>query len=174
MGDERLDRRAKPELVGIAQRDERSAAALDEERRLAAEEDDLGAGDAGGAGARSLRPGQRRAVGLRRIGGREHERLGLVVGSQLSEPLDRAGERELGAAEPLDEVAATADADRLQILELAVDGAVAAGNPLAADAVTGDDPLALEQELGESAPIGLTREEPVGQRPAALRRRDPR
>ena len=43
---------------------------------LAAEQDDVRAGDARGARAGPLRPRQRRAVRLRRVGGGEHERLG--------------------------------------------------------------------------------------------------
>ena len=116
--DERLERRSQPRLVGLAQRHERAAAALDEERGLAAEQDDVRAGDAGRARSGALRPRQRRAVGLGRVGGGEHERLLVVAlaAAQLAEPLDRAGERELRPAEALDEVAAAADADRLESL----------------------------------------------------------
>src|SRR4029079_15100482 len=53
----------------------------------------------------------------------------------------------------------------------AVPRAVAAGDPLAADAVAGDDPLPLEQELGEGAAILVAREEARGERPPALRGR---
>ena len=72
------------------------------------------------------------------------------------------GERELRAAEALDEVAAPAGADRLEILQLAVDGAVAARDALGAHAVARDDPLPLEQQLRERAPVGAAGEEPVG------------
>ena len=83
--DERRERRAEPVLLRLAQRHERAAAALDEERRLAAEQHDVRARDPGGTGARPLRPRQRRAVGLRGIGGGEHERLGLLaVGGRSS------------------------------------------------------------------------------------------
>ena len=170
--DQRGDRRTQPFLVRLAQRHERPAAALDEERGLAAEQHDLRPGHAGGARAGSLRPRQRRAVGLRRIGGGEHERLRVVLGPELAQPLDRSGKRELGAAESFDEVAAPAGADRLEILQLGVDGAVAAGDPLAADAVARDDSLALEQQLGERAPVRRSGEQPVGRRPAPLGRRD--
>ena len=57
--DERVERRTEPRLVGIAQRHERAPAALDVEHRLAAERDDVGAGDARGARAGALRPRQR-------------------------------------------------------------------------------------------------------------------
>ena len=165
MRDERGERGAEPLVLGLAQRHERAAAALDEERRLAAEQDDVRTGDARRARARALRPRQRGPVRLRRVGGGEHERLRLVAvpRPQLAQPLDRAAERELRAAEPLDEVAAPARAERLERAQLGVDGAVAAGDPLAADAVARDDPLALEQELGERAPVRLA----PAKRPAA-------
>ena len=107
---------------------------------------------------------------LRRVGGREHERLRILAGAQLPQALDRSGERELRAPEALDEVAAPAGADRLEVLQLGVDGAVAAGNAFAAHAVAGDDALPLEQELGEGAAVGRAGEEAVCLRPAALRR----
>ena len=159
--DERRQRHPQPLVVGIAQRHERPAAALDEQGGPAAEQDDVGAGDASRACARPLRPRQRGAVGLRRIGGREHERLGSSSsrGAQLAEPLDRAPERELRAAEPLDEVPAPAEAERLERLQLAVDSAVAALDPLGADAVAGDDALPLEQELGERSAVRRAGEE---------------
>ena len=159
MGDERRERRAEPRLVGIAQRHESAAAALDEQRGLAAEQDDLRPRDPRGAALRALRPRQRCAVGLRGIGGGEDERLRLlpVPRAQLAQPLDRPGQRELRAAEPLDEVAAAADAERLERAQLAVDGAVAAGDALAADAVARYDPLALEQQLGQRAAVGAAR-----------------
>ena len=102
------------------------------------------------------RPGQHSAVGLGRVGRGKNERRGVRVAlasPQLAQPLDRPRQRELRPAETLDEVAAPADAERLERLQLRVDGAVAAADPLAADAVAGDDPLPLEQELGERAPI---------------------
>src|SRR5439155_14848748 len=119
---------------------------------------------------------QRGAVGLRRIGGREHERLGLLPAlAQLADALDRAAERELRAAEPLDEVAAATEPEGLERPKLGVDGPVAAGDALGAHAVARDDAVPLEQQLGERTPIGRTREEAVGARPAAGRRgRSPR
>ena len=151
--------RSQP-LLGIAQRNERAAAALDEERRLAAEHDDVRAGDPRRPRAGALRPWQRSAVGLGGVGGGEHERR-LLFGL-LAQALDGAGERELRPAEALDEVAATADAERLQLAKLSVDRRVAAGDSLAAHAVAGDDALPLEQELGERTRIGLAGEEPGG------------
>ena len=116
---------SEPALVRITQRDERAAAALDEERGLAAEQDDVRTGDPGRRAPAALRPRQRRSVGLRGIGGGEHERVRLVAlaRTQFAQPLDRAAERELRAPEALDEVAAAAEAERLERLQLAVDGA---------------------------------------------------
>ena len=101
----------------------------------------------------ALRPGQRRSVGLRWIGRGEHERVRLLalLRTELAEPLDRAAERELRSAEALDEVAAPAEPERLERLQLPVDRAVPADDPLAAHAVAGDDPLPLEEQLGEAA-----------------------
>ena len=106
------------------------------------------------------------------IGRGEHERLGLlaVLRSQLAQPLDCPAERELRAAQAFDEVAAPAEAERLERLQLAVDRAVAARDPLAAHPVARDDALALEQQLRERAPVGLAREQPRRLRPAALGR----
>ena len=145
----------QPLLVGLAERDDRAPTALDEERCLAAEEDDVRACDAGSPAAGRLRPGQRGSVRLCGIGRGEHERIRLLalLGAELTEPLDRAAERELGSAETLDEVAAPREPERLERLQLAVDGAVPADDPLAADAVAGDDPLPLEEQLGQSTSI---------------------
>ena len=73
-------------------------------------------------------------------------------------------------AEALDEVAAPADAEGLELAELLIDGPVTAGNPFRAHAFARDDAVALEQELGERAWIRLTREERVRGRPPPLRR----
>src|SRR5581483_11514940 len=133
---ERRERRAKPRLLRLAQRDERAAAALDVERSLAAEEHDPGAGDAGRARPGAPRPRERGAVGLSRIGRGEDARLLLLAGvARLAQALDRSPERELRAAESLDEVAAAAEPERLERAQLAVDGAVAARDALGADGV---------------------------------------
>ena len=162
----------EPVRIGIAEREQRAPAALDVERRLAAEQHDVGARDARRARTRPLRPRQAR----RRTAAPGRPRRARAArrprrAAELAQPLDGARQRELGAAEPLDEVAAAARADRLERLQLAVDGAVAAGDPLGADAVARDDPLPLEQELGERAAVAVRRraagEEPRGQGPAA-------
>ena len=107
-----------------------------------------------------MRPREDAAVGLGGIGGREDERLVVVRVPQLAEPFDGARERELRAAEPFDEVPAATGAHRLERLQLPVHGAVAADDPLGADAVARDDPLPLEQELGERASVGRGRASP--------------
>ena len=145
----------EPALFRVAKRDERAAAALDEERGLTAEQDDFRTRDPGGPRPRPFRPRQRRAVRLCGIGGGEHEHVGLVAlaRTQFAEPLDRAAEGELGAPEALDEVAAPAEAERLERFQLAIDGAVAAGNSLGPDAVARDDALPLEQQLRQRPPV---------------------
>src|SRR6478735_1018103 len=151
--DERREGRPEPLGVRVAQRQQRAAAALDVERRLAAQEHDVGSRHARGASGRPPRPGKHAAVGLRRLGGGEHECVALVGVPQLPEPLDGTREGELCAAEPLDEVAAAARTDRLERAKLPVDGAVPARDPFGAHAVTRDDPLPLEQELRERPPV---------------------
>src|SRR5690348_6647823 len=88
MCDEGRERDAEPFLLRLAQRDDRPAAALHEERRLAAEQDDLRPGYPRGPRAGALRPRQRSAVGLRGIRCREHERLCVVAlaRTELAQP----------------------------------------------------------------------------------------
>src|SRR5262249_1732440 len=87
------------------------------------------------------------------------------------QPLDRTAECELRAAEPFHEVAAPSGADRLQGAKLAVYRAIAARNTLGTNGVARHDSVALEQELGERAPVGLAAgEEPRRERPPSLRR----
>src|SRR5579862_5628682 len=70
--DEGGERDAETVGVGIFQRDERAPAALDEQHRPAAEQDDVGTGDARRSRSRALGPWEDRAVWLRGIGGGEH------------------------------------------------------------------------------------------------------
>jgi hypothetical protein len=151
--DERVDRGSQPVGVRLSERQQRATAALHVERRLAAREHDVRARNPCRPRAGPLRPWEGGAVRLRRVGGGEHQRLVLLHPPELAEPLDGAGERELGTAEPFDEVPAAARADGLERLQLRVDRPVSAGNPLRADAVPGDDPLPLEQELRERASL---------------------
>src|SRR5919108_731667 len=144
------------------------------EARRGTAKDEGAAGTPGRGRARPPRPRKRGAVRLGRVGSGEHQCLRLLVllaRPELTQPLDRAGQRELRAAEALDEVAAAARAQRLQGAQLAVDGAVPAGDPLSAHAVAGDDPLPLEEELGERAPLRPLGEQPIRRRPPPLRRR---
>ena len=71
--DECGERRAQPRIVALAQGNERPPAALDVEDRLAAEEDDVRTSHARRSRAGPLRPGQRCAVRLRRVGRGDHE-----------------------------------------------------------------------------------------------------
>ena len=99
------------------------------------------------------------AVRLRRIGGGQHEHVLLVsrpVGAQLAQPLDGPWERELRAAEPLHEVPAPADSERLQGSKLCVHGAVAALHSFPTNAVARDDALPLEQELRQRRRSGAS------------------
>ena len=168
------ERRPQPGLVGLAQRHERAAAALDVEGCRAAEQDDVRTGDAGRPSARAPRPRQRCAVRLGRVGRREHERVVVGVGAQLAQPLDGAGERELRPAEPFDEVAATTGADRLERPQLAVDGAVPAGErPRRARRRATTIPCRSSSSSASarrSTAVGKSR---VGERPASLRRGRP-
>src|SRR5262249_1987901 len=108
--DERCQSGTQPCLGWIEQREQRPPATLHKEGRLAAQEAAVGAGDGGGWPVCPLRPRQRGAVRLRGIRGSEHERsrLHVVARPELAQPLDRATERELGPAEPLDEVSTAA------------------------------------------------------------------
>src|SRR6478672_8096084 len=101
-----------------AEAEEAATAALDEHDRLAVAQQQVGAGGATGATtALELRPGQRGAVGVGRVGGGEDEVRAVAFG-QRAQALDRAGEGELGAAEALDEVAAAGGAEQLEVAEL--------------------------------------------------------
>ena len=109
----------------------------------------MGAGHPGRTRSRTLRPRDRGTVGLRRIGGREHERALVVEATKLSKPLHGSRKRELRAAETFDEVPAATEPDRLHRPELTVDRTEPTDDTLAAHTVTGDDALALEEELRE-------------------------
>ena len=74
-GGERGEGRPQPLLLGLAERDERAAAALDVERGRTAEQHDMRARNSGGARAGTPGPRQRSAVRLGGIGRREHERV---------------------------------------------------------------------------------------------------
>src|SRR4051794_14696186 len=139
LGGQRLDRLAQVALTGIAERQQAAAAALHVEHRLGIARDHEGTRHAGRSPpcgkwpARpatqlfalrvvlfALRPGQRGAVGVRRVGGRQHERPGGLVGAQRAQPLHRGRQRELRAAEAFHEVAAPRGAERLEVGQLAI------------------------------------------------------
>src|SRR6266550_1765412 len=155
MLDEGRERGPQQLLVRHSERDDRAAATLDEERGLASEQDDVCARDAGSPTAGQLRPGQRRSVRLRWIGRSEHERVRLLslLRTQLTQPLDRATERELGSAEALDEIAAPREPERLERLWPPQGGAVPADDPFPADAGPRDDPPSFEQQFRQGTSI---------------------
>ena len=179
MSDERVERRSEPVRIRVAQGNERPASSLDIERGLPIEQYHPRSGDSRGSCPRAPRPRNRSAVRLRRIGGREHEHLTLLVlqvlRSQLAQALDCARQRELRSSQALHEVPAATDTERLERTQLRVHRAVATADALSSDAVARDDSLPLEQELGQRAAIRLAGEEGRRQRPPALRgRRDGR
>src|SRR6185437_12133021 len=67
-------------------------------------------------------------------------------------PLDRARQRELRPAHALDEVAAAADAERLELREGVVQRREAALVALREHLLARDDAVALEQQLGDGPP----------------------
>ena len=161
-------------VLGRAQGEQAPPAALDVEDRLGAHQDDVALRGARGRPAVivALGPGQHRAVGLGGVGGGEHQDAVLVVLAPGAQALDRPGERELGAAQALDEVAATGDPQRLEGAQRVIEGGEASRHALGQHLLAGEDPVALQQELGERAAprAGLRRvpEQPLGERPAAL------
>ena len=114
--------------------------------------------------------------GLAGIDGREHDgrrhRVGLA---HVAQPLDRGRDRELGPAQPLDEVAALRQAGLLHQPQLAVDGREAARDALAEDGGARHDAVAVEQRLGQRPrPLARRRrrlEQALHERPAAAGRR---
>ena len=74
-----------------------------------------------------------------------------------TQALDRAGQRELRAAEPLDEVAAAAHPERLEVAERVVERREAAGDPLREHLLAREDPVALEQQLRRARAAALAR-----------------
>ena len=97
------------------------------------------------------RPRQCGPVGLRRIGGGEHHQRTLAGVGRLAlgtQTVDRARQRELGGAEPGDEVAAPRPAALFEHLQHAVDRGVATDDTLGEDRLAGDHPVPFEQLQG--------------------------
>ena len=107
--------------------------------------------------------------GIGGIGRREYLELALRP-RQAAQALDRSRQGELGSSEALHEVAAPSGAEQLEVLKLTVDGGEAAGDALGDGGLAGDDPVALEQQLGQGARPGTSRwsalEQRSAQRPA--------
>jgi hypothetical protein len=94
-------------------------------------------------------PGEGGAVGVGRVGRGQGDRGRLVTRPvERAQPVHRAGGAELGGAQPLDEVAASAAAGLLEGREHLVDRREPAGDPLADDGAAGHDAVPLEQVLG--------------------------
>ena len=136
---------AEAGVVGVDEDLQALAAALNVDHGLGAGQHHVGARVAGGGAGVALRPAQDGAVGLGGVGGGEHDRRCRVVVALRAQALDRARERELGTAEPVDEVAAARDADRLERGELVIQRGETAGDPLGQHLLAGDDAVALEQ-----------------------------
>ena len=88
-------------------------------------------------------PGDERAVRIGRIDGGQHD--DVVAVARGAQPIDGARVRELGARQPVDEVAA---ADLARVLQRAKDRrqrGEATGQPLGRDRLTADDAVALQQ-----------------------------
>ena len=123
-------------------------------------EDDVGARRPREARVLALRPGERRAVGVRGVGGGENDGLRLVgIGlAERAQPVERAGVRELQAAEAGHEVAAADAAGLFEGLQHRVDRREPARDLLERDRVAGQDAVALQQLLGEGfRPLGGAR-----------------
>ena len=149
--------------------------ALDVEDGLGVEGHEVGAGHALRARAsprRASATAARRRTGWRGRWRPARAPPGGLVAAQAAQALDRRGERELRAAEPLDEVAAPRRAERLEVRELGVERREAALDPLGQGLLAGDDAVALEHDLRQRAdPLavgGRAGEQRRGQRPAAL------
>ena len=78
--------------------------------------------------------------------------LSALDAGRRAQALHRAGQRELRSAHALDEVAAAADAQRLEVAEGVVQERETAPDALGEHLLARDDPVALEQQLRERAP----------------------
>jgi len=143
--------RGKIRVVGRRERCEALPAALDVEDGCAVHEDDLGAGrplERPPVVVAAAGPRERRAVRLGRVGGREQVHAGpsrfrLADGPQ---PVDRAGEGELGGPEPVDEVAAPDPTGLLERPQDRVDAGEAAVDALGDDGLAGQHAVAVEED----------------------------
>jgi hypothetical protein len=180
----------------VAPGQQRLATAFDIQRELTVDKYDERTGLASGpVRARVIRPRQRGAERVGRIGGGEHQ-CGVVVAllafapatghgglpgrgraswlCHRTHPVDGAGHRELRPAEALDEVAAAAPPGLLVGLEHRVDRGEAARRVLGHDGAPGDDAVPVEQSLGGCMrPPGRVCLPLRQQRPTAGRRRRP-
>ena len=119
-----------------------------------------------GIGVRSGGPGQRRAVRVGRIGGRQHHRgvvrpLGVHPVEIGAQPIHGGRDGELGAAQRLDEIAALAATGLLESGQHLVQGGETAGHPLGGHRALGQHTVAVQQqfgaEVGPQSRIGFRR-----------------
>ena len=138
---------ARPVVRCRRQGDEAASSALQIEHRVPIDEHDVGAGRAlqrQPLVAVGPRPGERRAVRLGRIGGRQDTNRSFVV-ADGPEPVDGSGQCELRSPETGDEVAPPRSARLLHGAKDRVDRCVPADDPLGRRALPRDDSVALEQ-----------------------------
>ena len=90
MGDESIERDGQPVGLRLAQRDEGSPTALDEQHCIAGNADNQRAGNAGGTPRCSLWPRNGSPIGLCRIGSCKHLGSfgGFSIADGLAKPLD--------------------------------------------------------------------------------------
>lgn len=147
MGDESFECGAQPLWVRLAERHERTAAALDVERGFSVEKNHPGANHARSPRPGTARPGKGGAVGLSWVRRCQDECLDLIPtapdGAQLTQSLDCSRRRKLGSSQAFDEVAAAADPEGLESAELAVNRSVPTAYALTADPVSRHDSLTL-------------------------------
>ena len=159
-------------VVGRRKGLERAPAAFEVERRDPVDDDHgcpRGTLERPAVVLAAARPRERGAVRVGRIGGGEDvDRWGIAVGgdrpAQCPQSLDRAGERELGRAEAVDEVAAPDPARFLERPQDRVDAGKAAVVAFGHHGLPDHDAVAVEEGEAE-------RVEPLGRRAGRLARR---
>ena len=158
----RRDARAAAErgrIVGGRQRLDRRPAAVDVDDGGAVDQGHVRAGrplERAPIGVAATRPREGGAVRVRRVGGRQELHDPTAVARQLArlvahrpQPIDRARERELCGAQPVDEVAAPDPAGLLHGAQDRVDGREPAVDRLARDRLAGHDAVPFEEGEGQ-------------------------
>ena len=141
-------------IVGECQ--QRPSAAFEEPGQLAVDQHDERAGLAAGrarAGPSRRGPGQCGAVGVRRVGGGQHDRpvfrpLRVDTVEVAAQPVDGRGDGELRAAQRLDEIATLAPAGLFECAQHLVEGGESAGNTFGDHRAPGQHAVPVQQQLG--------------------------